>query len=165
MIKRFIAIATLPAAILAAPAGAAVLDSFTFTSSVFDLSFTLPASPTPTLAIDAIGFTVPATGTFNGSPAEFPNLTFYNGFDGFAGGFDYDSTSPMFLDGPQVYSGSEDDPTFVPGSYALGNGIVAGNLVIAAVPEPSVWALMVTGFVAVGFAMRNARRRSFAISG
>jgi hypothetical protein len=42
-------------------------------------------------------------------------------------------------------------------------GPVIGNVSISAVPEPSTWAMMLVGFLGLGFAFRQSRRKvSFA---
>lgn len=52
--------------------------------------------------------------------------------------------------GPQIYNGSENDPTFVPGTYWFadtGNGCIPtlGVLKVVNVPEPSALLLLVVG--------------------
>ncbi len=54
--------------------------------------------------------------------------------------------------------------SFAPGTFTAQNGVTvtgAGFSPTAAVPEPGVWAMMIMGFGAVGFAMRR-RPRSLA---
>jgi len=68
--------------------------------------------------------------------------------------------------GAQLYTGPESMPTFLLGKYRLDEpNYGAGTLVIsgdgvAAVPEPTSWAIMLAGFSIVGCAMRRRIRVS-----
>jgi len=76
--------------------------------------------------------------------------------------------SSVYLDGPQVYSGSEQAPVFAPGVFAdfsdVNNGLT-GTLTVteaslgSGAPEPATWAMLLIGLGATGAAMRTARRR------
>jgi hypothetical protein len=63
----------------------------------------------------------------------------------------------LFFDNLNVGSnpyfiGSLADPTFVPGTYLGANGDkLTITDITAAVPEPSTWAMMILGFVGLGF--------------
>ena len=46
------------------------------------------------------------------------------------------------------------------GVGSIGGFIAIENITVAAVPEPSTWAMMVLGFAGLGFAFRKSRRRN-----
>jgi hypothetical protein len=50
------------------------------------------------------------------------------------------------------------------GDNAAGSRLIVDNLSVAAVPEPGAWALMLTGFVGAGVALRSNRRRQAAVA-
>ena len=61
--------------------------------------------------------------------------------------------------GPQVFSGTTLEPTFLSGTYGFAPGY---RLTISnAVPEPATWAMMIVGFGLVGL---SARRRREAVA-
>lgn len=65
--------------------------------------------------------------------------------------------------GPQLYSGSETNPIFAPGSFALYDitDSESGKLTVTdVVPEPSTWALMLLGVGALGLSLRRRSERS-----
>jgi hypothetical protein len=69
--------------------------------------------------------------------------------------------------GPQLYSGSEKNPTFLKGSFNfIGYDVVNEvedpsrhyTLSVTSVPEPASWVMMVAGFGLGGCAIRRARK-------
>ena len=69
--------------------------------------------------------------------------------------------------GPDLFTGNPADPVFTLGSFNLANPFFGQNDVltisaVAAVPEPSTWAMMILGFAGVGFMAycRKGKRRS-----
>jgi hypothetical protein len=67
--------------------------------------------------------------------------------------------------GPDLFTGNPADPVFTLGSFNLSNPFFGQNDVltisaVAAVPEPSTWAMMILGFAGVGFMAhrRNGKR-------
>jgi PEP-CTERM motif len=57
--------------------------------------------------------------------------------------------------GPALFSGTSSDPIFNVGTFKL-TSLLSGNATltisqVAAVPEPSTWAMMILGFFSVGF--------------
>lgn len=168
--KKFLVLGASLVALSISPAYAA---TFLFTAPGVVLSFNLPDSPAPSFAVPGQGFIAPSTvGTFNANPQTFASITFlnasYNLQPGISGGFSYDGSVANVFNGLQLYTGSEGAPTFVNGTYALTQystnapGLLVISGVAGAVPEPSVWALLIVGFGLTGAAMR--RRTETAVS-
>lgn len=130
--------------------------------------FFLPKAPTPgTFDSNATSFVIVGLtyGTTFSDVTVFDTFTFYNGpkasMPSF-GGFD---DLENIYEGPQLFTGPTNAPTFRLGSFTLDNFGSGATLVIsdpnapAGVPEPASWALMLTGFAATGWVMRRARTR------
>jgi hypothetical protein len=172
--KKLVALAMAASAIaVAAPANAELLH-FVITST--DPSFPdefadfyLDSNPTPDYAIDGIGFIiygVEGTFTYGDFTTDVDDVIFYN--DDFGGGvvtFSYAITAA----GPQLYTGTESDPTFLTGTFDLVDFFTGQPLSITisavgdptpAVPEPASWAMMIAGFGLVGGSLRAAKRRT-----
>jgi hypothetical protein len=107
---------------------------------------------------------MPANLVVNGAPSgDF--LVFYN--EAFAGGFGiFPSGTEMtaYATGPQIYGGTELNPTFAPGVFTLDDDVtgtpVPGaytltvtDLTTVSTPEPSVTILLAIGLLAVGLAV------------
>lgn len=67
--------------------------------------------------------------------------------------------------GPDLFTGNPADPVFTFGSFNLANPFFGQNdvlkvsAVIAAVPEPSTWAMMIIGFAGLGFAFYRRKNK------
>lgn len=167
--NRLFRVTLLLSAALFIGAGIASADTLLFTlNGPVTASFELSSGPLSIMSseVDAgFGFTLtPASLMVNGaSSGDF--LTFYNG--AFGGGFGiFASGTDMvaYSFGPQIYGGTESNPTFAPGSFTLtdGNppaGTVPGTYTLSvtdisavATPEPSDTILLAIGLVAVGLA-------------
>lgn len=97
-------------------------------------------------------------GDVDGTPAVFGKLTLRS-----SGGITVNGPSGLnyTLNGPVLFGGPASDPVFTAKKGDLFNpttGLKAGTFAIAAVPEPTSWALMIAGFGAVGLAARRQRR-------
>lgn len=158
----------LPMSLLAAAAALATLVPtqaqaaqllFTLTGDA-NASFTLDQNPTPdTVFPDEFRFDTVA-GTHEGTAVDFFYVFFFT--DNAAGGLAFESVlGPVLTAGPQLFTGTTTNPTFLTGSFSLVNYDTGqGNYTLTisnAIPEPATWAMMLIGFGAVGFAMRRRR--------
>jgi hypothetical protein len=162
---RILAAAAAMAIATAAPAQA---DPFKFViTGDYSASFILDSSPSPDDGIVGLYFTLWDIEGFPDAIFGLADVHFYNGSFGGGIGIEdfYGDTFLLLTDGPQLYSGGEDAPTFLTGTYGLteyqGTGTYSLTIsaVSAAVPEPAAWGMMIGGFGLAGAAMR---RRGYA---
>jgi hypothetical protein len=140
------------------------VDTFTYSFGGNTFIWQLPASPGP---IDPSNFTgvmfaiLGVSYTENGLaqiPTEFDFFSF-----GDLGGFEIipptmSGPPPANTFGAQLYSGSTESPTFIPGTYHLNNDSPDGPLdtLNIATPEPSSLMLLGSGLLALlGFARKK----------
>lgn len=153
------AVAALLTAVLASPASAALLN------------FQLTGSQQATFQIDTE--TSPnffSTSALIGNQVRFDNVSgIFGGVSGLASisfgtnliaDLNINGTALGFTqlsgNGPDLFTGNPADPFFTLGSFNLSNPFFGQNDVltisaVAAVPEPSTWAMMILGFAGVGF--------------
>ena len=154
--------------VAAAPASAQALN-FTLTgarTATFTLNSSVPDSFNSSSLIGDQIFFNNVAGTFGGV-AGLANISFGTNL-----------ISPFQIQSPTLpytqfggsavlFSGSPSNPTFNLGTYNFPAGFVVGAstltisraAVVAAVPEPSTWAMMLVGFGAIGFAARRRRAK------
>lgn len=118
---------------------------------LFGISFSFEQSsnPTPIAYVDGYYTEVPiwnATGAFAGQTA----FVWYASVGGL---------NP-YAYSPQGYSGPESAPVFAPGTFFGPQDPITGNIGILtaatiAMPEPSLWTIMLMGLGALGFMMRR----------
>jgi hypothetical protein len=123
-------------------------------TTVNTVTFDVAESPTPSRILDngfwlynvPINGTTTFNGTFSGSFGGMETLYFYTGDVADAG--NHYSVVPT----EAYFTGSDSSPTFVPGTYygSVGDSVTITDIT-AAVPEPSTWAMMILGFIGVGF--------------
>ena len=154
-------------AIAASTTVAAKADSFTLTGEGNTFTFSIDANPVVNPI--SFGFVIHnVTVTENGVSTLNSTLTFYDG--AYGGGLEIQpNASTLVFDSDQLYTGSNDDPTFILGKYKLTDDIDGAKykLTIAAddpsdpsaspVPEPTSLALLATGaFVGAAILRRRA---------
>ncbi len=136
-------------------AGAATL-KVEYIGEGLDLMWEQTAEPTPISFSSEITYV--AVDDFTGA-GPYPAINYYTaiGFGGF-------ETPDFKIDafGPQLFSGTTEDPVFSPGSFSLitPGGDPAGVITFSAVPEPSTWAMMLLGLGGLGLVGHRSRRRS-----
>jgi hypothetical protein len=147
-------------------AGVACADTLQFTlAGPVSASFELSSSPFVNAGDfgSGAGFKLAAPDLMvNGAAAASDFLAFYNtsllgGFGIFASA----SNPVVHLIGPQIYSGTESNPIFSPGTFsftAFPNGTAPFTLTVTdlssvSTPEPSVTVLLAVGLVMVGLVL------------
>jgi PEP-CTERM motif len=121
-------------------------------------TFTLDSSPTPNVT-GAGYFTVQnVAGTYNGSPVTFAGISFFDALHD--GGF---SAGSINLGGPQLFTGTLEDPMFTLGTFSLcdctfGVSNYTVSITGAAVPEAATWMMMLFGFGAIGLSRLNLQQ-------
>lgn len=162
-------LSTLGAAVLvglvASPASAAVynfdyLGAGGITGPGGPATFTIDSTTGTALNGGQVDFSV--TGLFNGV-TQTVEVIFGKPFND--GTFDLSPAALQFLGsnlgafeqfaGPALFTGSTSDPVFNIGTFQL-SSLLSGPATltisaVAAVPEPSTWAMMILGFAGVGF--------------
>ncbi|MDY0746157.1 PEP-CTERM sorting domain-containing protein [Paucibacter sp. R3-3] len=149
---------------LAANAADAAQYQFTVTGD-YSASWQMNSTVVPDISEEGGGFVMwDVTGDFSGAVDTIADLTFYHADIG--GGmqiYDYMGDNTLLLtDGPQLYSGSEDQPTFLLGTFAMTEFGGSGQYTltvseVSAVPEPATYAMLLGGLGLVG--TLAARRR------
>lgn len=151
-------------------------------------TFTVDSNPTPASYEDVPPYVGnfnlgPVSGTVGTGMGDIPDefsLRYYQAFnDGgldivsgmFAadGTFEDDGYLYVFSTGPQLYSGTVEDPTLLTGEFDLVDFVDPSityhlsvtDLDAPGVPEPAAWTLLISGFGLVGGALRMSRRPVF----
>lgn len=141
--------------VLGATDASAAIYEFNFSDGLyFRIESTDPIFAIDTGELRQIGY------TYNGSNYTFTNTTDMNGLS-FG---DFSHAEPVFYNGTQLYSGSESNPVFSPGSYSLTQylGGAPVTVSISAVgpggPAPEV-GVGVLAAIAAGLALTMTRMR------
>ena len=143
----------------------------------YTASWQLNSTVVPDEAVEDVGFVLAdVEGNFLGSLLDVADLVFYNGAEG--GGFSiedyYGGVTLLVTDGPQLYTGPEDTPTFALGSFALTEFGGSGSYTLTVtdldagpgpgpgpqpgeVPEPAT-AAMLLGGLGLMYASRKRRQ-------
>jgi hypothetical protein len=150
-------VAVLALALFAAPQlRADSTTNFVYEAGGNTFTFQVATNPVvaPGDAYPGVGFTVPNESFTDDGTTMTGTLDFYSSLSG--GGFDLWTGNYFLLInayGPQVYSGSVNDPTILSGTYYFldtGNGFfpTIGQSVQTTVPEPSSLLLLAVGLAA-----------------
>jgi hypothetical protein len=163
-LTKFLKLAAASALLFSASVANAALYQFTLTGD-YTASWQLNSSVTPDVVGPGEGFILQdVEGNFPGSLIDFVDLTFYS--EAIGGGLEildfYGDTLLLSTDGIQLYTGTEDFPSFILGTFALtefqGTGVYSltvSEVGAVAVPEPGSVFLLLGG---IG-AMAALRRR------
>ncbi|PZP29436.1 MAG: hypothetical protein DI603_17390 [Roseateles depolymerans] len=165
-LKKFLTRVTAAAAMAAAAVGAQA-DTYQFTlTGDYNATWLLASSPTPDDYGDGQGFVIWDVEGFADASEGVADVYFWSGDIGgglqvndfYGGDFALVST-----DGPQLYTGTEDAPTFTLGTFSLteyqGSGTYTLTVTnVSAVPEPASVALLLGGLGLVGAAAARRRR-------
>lgn len=103
-------------------------------------------------------------GPFPGATSQIADVRFFStAVDGGLSITDIHGPRTLFVtDGPQLYFGTEANPNFLTGTFALtqyqGSGtytLTISDAAMAAVPESATWVMMLAGFGMIGVATRR----------
>jgi hypothetical protein len=168
MITRFITLAALlllSVATVKADSGQTVSYTLTgATDATFTVSMDTPTSPTPELS-GSYFFMVQPTNLVVDGTSMSDTIVFFNLSD--LGGLNSVFDALPDLGGPQLYSGSESDPTLLTGVFSLydletgASYTLTANAVPASMPEPTTTIMLLAGLFAVGLGLK---RRSVNLS-
>lgn len=135
---------------------------FSFEDSAGSFSFVLDRNPAGVNTLDSDQFFIGAvSNTFSATPFDVYFFT-----AAFGGGITFadntgfalsDTLGFLAFTSLQLFNGTTSAPSFITGSFDLtgfnSDSVPSATLVIsvAAVPEPSTWAMMILGFTGLGF--------------
>lgn len=150
----------------AVPASAAPLQ-FNFAGPSGTASFQLDSSPTPDFSSSFIGFDQfgfnNVAGTFGGMAGIASVISFGNGI---FSSLSITATNLGFtqFSSPTLFTGAPGSPTFDTGSFTLvnpffGNGTLTISPLVASVPEPASWAIVIGGLGVAGLVGRRRNSR------
>jgi PEP-CTERM motif len=155
---RYLSAALLFGAISPAPAAASVYDytvsgSYTTDTSDRAISGLITASGNSVASMD---ITTPDFGSFASILNQYSVAGDYfivleNENDTYKFTLDLDTSSSLFSGQPTTIDGGSSFQAVGGTGAALGRPITGTLTISAAVPEPSTWAMMILGFVGVGF--------------
>lgn len=159
----FAKLAVIAAALLTSVQAQAATLFYSMTGD-YTANWTMSSNPVPiNVQLGQIFRVQGVSGTFEGIAGNTATLIFYSSAE-FGGIGIEDDNGPLAVDttGPQLYAGLESMPSMLTGTFALLNesGLPVYTLVVtnlSAVPEPTSWAMMLTGFGLAGTAIRRRK--------
>lgn len=161
---KFLKSLALAATLLSAGVANAGLLQFQITGD-YTATWTLDSNPTPDVVGEGEGFVIYDV-DYPDAIFGLADLWFFNAniggglqIEDFYGGYNF-----LVTDGPQLYSGSESDPTFLTGTFNLTEYLGSGTYVLTItdleapgeVPEPATGALLIGG---LGLLVAARKRR------
>ncbi len=149
----------------ATQAQADTIDNFTYEEGDNTFTWQLPSSPTllPANFLPGLAFVITDVSYSENDIPQNPASLIFSSDAGRGGFFLFDTFQGILSYGSQIYSGTEDTPTFLEGTFSLpdyfsssdGSGIPA-TLTIKSVPEPSSLMLLGMGMLALlGLALKK----------
>jgi hypothetical protein len=149
----------------ATQAQADTIDNFTYQDAGNTFTWQLAASPTilPDNSLPGLAFVITDVSYSENDIPQNPASLIFSSLPQGGGFFLFDTFQGILSYGSQIYSGPEDAPTFLEGTFSLpdyfsssdGSGIPA-TLTIKSVPEPSSLMLLGTGMLALlGLALKK----------
>jgi hypothetical protein len=141
---------------------------FTLTGEGTTYTFQLPSSPDSGGAANDFYFAVAnVIITIDGDAEAAAEVAFF--YEAADGGLEFVGDLPQ-LDGPQVFTADQGNPTFITGGYSLVNSQDDAPYTLtiadappggAAAPEPGSWLLLLTGFIATAAVVRKRAAGGF----
>jgi hypothetical protein len=139
---------------------------FTVVDSTNTVTFELPENPTPSQVFSNAFTITDISFLVNGTVERNQSIEFFqaNGntelIDNPSESFFTDTLGNIRTTGP-FFTGSLSDPTFVPGTFGSAGDSLTITDISAAVPEPSTWAMMILGFLGLGFMAYRRKSEGF----
>jgi|GEM_PF-1709476 len=159
IVTRFVTLAALlllSVATVKADSGQTV--SYTLTGAT-DATFTVTLGPSPQASGQSYFFMVQPTDLVVDGTSMSDMVVFFNLDD--LGGLNSIFDALPDLGGPQLYSGSESDPTLLTGVFCLydletgASYTLTANAVPASMPEPTTTIMLLAGLFAVGLGLKR----------
>lgn len=137
--------------------GGTLLGTFTTSDDLLNLEATSLIVAGGTNGIDSVNFNDQSYITAGAN--NLPNGFFLNAVSSVTKTLRLSFASPISTMSTSLLAASSTNTQDGVGSRSIVSGSVTPQVLTASVPEPSTWAMMIFGFVAVGSALRSGKRR------